>query len=80
MEPGKRADLILVDIQKPHFQPVNNLFSQLAHLAKSTDVDTVLVDGMLLMRDRQCTSLDEDEILRSARAAREDLMARVSAA
>ena len=80
VEPGKRADLILVDIQKPHFQPVNDLFSQLAHCAKSTDVDTVMVDGTLLMRDRRCTSLDEDEILRSARAAREDLMARVSAA
>ncbi len=79
VEEGKRADLILVDIQKPHFQPVNDLVSQLVHCAKSTDVDTVMVDGRLLMRHRRCTSLDEGEILRSARAARGDLMGRLDA-
>ena len=80
VEVGKRADLILVDIQKPHFQPVNDLVSQLVHCAKATDVDTVVVDGTVLMRDRQCASLDEHEILRRARVAQGDLMARMAAA
>ena len=79
VEVGKRADLILVDIRKPHFQPVNDLFSQVVHCAKATDVDTVMVDGNVLMRDRQCTLLDEDGILRRAQDAQRDLMARVAA-
>ena len=79
VEVGKRADLILVDIQKPHFQPVNDLFSQVVHCAKATDVDTVLVDGNVLMRDRRCISLDEQGIVRRAQDAQRDLMARVAA-
>ena len=80
VEAGKRADLILVDVQKPHFQPVNDLVSQLVHCAKATDVDTVLVDGRVLMRERRCPALDEPEILGQARAAQGDLMARLAVA
>ena len=79
VEPGKRADLILVDIQKPHFQPVNDLVSQLVHCAKATDVDTVVADGRVLMRGRECTVLDEGAIVRRAEAARRDLMERMPA-
>ena len=80
VEAGKRADLILVDVEKPHFQPVNDLVSQLVHCAKATDVDTVLVDGRVLMRERRCPALDKPEILGRARAAQGDLMARLAAA
>ena len=80
VEAGKRADLILLDIQKPHFQPVNDVVSQLVHCAKATDVDTVLVDGKVLMRGRECAPLDEGETLRRAQAARRDLMERMPAA
>ena len=80
VEVGKRADLILVDIQKPHFQPVNDLVSQLVHCAKATDVDTVVADGRVLMRGRECVLLDEGEILQRARAARRDLMGRMPVA
>lgn len=80
VEVGKRADLVLVDVRKPHFQPVNDLVSQLVHCAKAADVDTVVADGRVLMRGRECAFMDEDEILRRAEAARRDLMQRLSAA
>lgn len=80
VEAGKRADLILVDVNKAHFQPVNDLVSQLVHCAKATDVDTVVVDGKVLMRERRCTLLDEEAVLRGAQAARRDLMNRMAAA
>ena len=80
VEVGKRADLILVDIRKPHFQPVNDLVSQLVHCAKAADVDTVVADGRVLMRERECAFLDEEETLRRAQAAQRDLMQRLSAA
>lgn len=80
VEVGKRADLILVDVRKPHFQPVNDLVSQLVHCAKAADVDTVVADGRVLMRGRECAFMDEDQVLRRAEAARGDLMQRLSAA
>lgn len=80
VEVGKRADLILVDIRKPHFQPVNDLVSQLVHCAKAADVDTVVADGRVLMRERECAFLDEEETLRRAQSAQRDLMQRLSAA
>lgn len=80
VEVGKRADLILVDVDKPHFQPVNDLVSQLVHCAKATDVDTVVADGTVLMRERRCTLLDEEAVVRRAQAARRDLMERMSGA
>jgi 5-methylthioadenosine/S-adenosylhomocysteine deaminase len=78
VEIGKRADLILVNIDTVHNQPVNDIFSQLVHCAKASDVQTVMVDGEILMRDRQLQRLDEKQILVDARMAHRDLMERVS--
>lgn len=78
IEVGKRADLILVDIDSAHSQPVNDIFSQIVHCAKASDVKTVIVDGEVLMRDRQFTKLDDQKILAEAKRANRDLMHRVS--
>jgi 5-methylthioadenosine/S-adenosylhomocysteine deaminase len=78
VEVGKRADLILVDIDTVHNQPVNDIFSQLVHCAKASDVQTVIVDGEILMRDRQFHRLDERRVLADAKLAHRDLMERVS--
>ena len=78
IEVGKRADLILVDIDTAHSQPVNDIFSQIVHCAKASDVTTVIVDGEILMRDRQFTRLDDQKILAEAKRANRDLMDRVS--
>jgi 5-methylthioadenosine/S-adenosylhomocysteine deaminase len=78
VEIGKRADLILVNIDTVHNQPVNDIFSQLVHCAKASDVQTVMVDGEILMRDRQLQRLDAKQILLEAKMAHRDLMERVS--
>jgi 5-methylthioadenosine/S-adenosylhomocysteine deaminase len=78
IEVGKRADLILVDIDTAHLQPVNDIFSQIVHCAKASDVKSVIVDGEILMRDRQLTKLDGQKILAEAKFANRDLMQRVS--
>jgi 5-methylthioadenosine/S-adenosylhomocysteine deaminase len=77
VEIGKRADLVLVDIDTVHNQPVNDIFSQLVHCAKASDVQTVMVDGEILMRDRHLQLLDEKQILADAKMAHRDLMERV---
>ena len=78
IEVGKRADLILVDIDTIHNQPVNDIFSQIVHCAKASDVQTVMVSGEILMQDRKLLRRDEKQILADARQANRDLMERVT--
>jgi 5-methylthioadenosine/S-adenosylhomocysteine deaminase len=79
IEVGKRADLILVDIDTLHNQPVNDIFSQIVHCAKASDVRTVMVDGEIVMQDRRLVRHDEQRLLSDARLANRDLMERLSA-
>ena len=78
IEVGKRADLILIDLETVHSQPVNDIFSQIVHCAKASDVQTVIVNGEIVMRDRQLARLDDKKILADAKFANRDLMNRVS--
>jgi 5-methylthioadenosine/S-adenosylhomocysteine deaminase len=56
--PGHRADLVLVDLTGPHTQPVHDLAATLVHSARSCDVRTTIVDGRILMRDRELLTID----------------------
>ncbi|WP_406127607.1 amidohydrolase [Streptomyces canus] len=56
--PGRRADIILVDLTGPHTQPVHDLAATLVHSARSSDVRTTIVDGRVLMRDRELLTID----------------------
>jgi 5-methylthioadenosine/S-adenosylhomocysteine deaminase len=67
LEPGKRADLILVDIHTLHNNPRfhrdrHGLYAQLVYAAKSHDVTDVMVEGQWLMRERKLTTLNEDDL------------------
>ena len=77
IEVGKRADLILLNMDTVHNQPLNNVYSQIVHCAKASDVQTVIVNGEILMRDRKLLRFDERKILADAKAANHDLMERV---
>ncbi|SDK89159.1 amidohydrolase [Streptomyces indicus] len=58
LRPGHRADLVLVDLSGPHTQPVHDLADTLVHCARSSDVTTTVVDGRVLMRDRELRTVD----------------------
>ncbi|MGW5457596.1 amidohydrolase [Streptomyces sp. NPDC003996] len=58
LAPGRRADIVLVDLTGPHTQPVHDLAATLVHSARSSDVRTTVVDGRVLMRDRELLTLD----------------------
>lgn len=59
---GKRADIILVDLSGPHTQPIHDLAATLVYSARSADVSTTIVDGRILMRDRQLLTVDVPEL------------------
>ncbi len=77
IEAGKRADLILVHLEGTHNQPVNDLFSQLVHCAKASDVHTTIVNGDVLMKNRELKLVDEGQVLENAKKANTDLMERL---
>lgn len=62
--PGRRADIILVDLTGPHTQPVHDLAATLVHSARSSDVRTTIVDGRVLMRDRELLAIDVPAVVR----------------
>jgi 5-methylthioadenosine/S-adenosylhomocysteine deaminase len=76
LAPGQPADLILVDLDRPHFHPIHSLIANLIHCAKGGDVSDVMVDGAWLMRDRQLQTLDEERILAEAERRAQDMTAR----
>jgi 5-methylthioadenosine/S-adenosylhomocysteine deaminase len=78
IEIGKRADLVLLNMDTIHTQPINDIFSQIVHCAKASDVQTVIADGEVLMRDRVLTRLDEKQVLADGKIANRDLMERVN--
>jgi 5-methylthioadenosine/S-adenosylhomocysteine deaminase len=74
IEQGKKADLILLGFHKPHLTPFHNVPGTLVYSAFGSDVDTVIVDGRVIMRNRQVLTLREDDILRRSQAAFEKLL------
>jgi len=67
LEVGKRADVILVDLGKPHLMPRHDLYASLVYSTRGSDVETVIVDGNVLMEERKVKTLDEVEVLKKAR-------------
>ena len=57
---GMKADLILLDTDKPHFYPINNPASSVVYSAQAADVDTVIIDGEVIMEKRQFAAIDEE--------------------
>lgn len=76
IEVGKRADLVLVSLKKPHLTPLHNVISHLVYSAVGGDVDTTIVDGKILMQGRRVLTLDEDKVLEDAQKSADDLLAR----
>jgi cytosine/adenosine deaminase-related metal-dependent hydrolase len=76
IEPGKRADVITVDLRKPHTTPVNMPVWRVVCFANGQDVDTVVVDGRVLMRGRSVGHVDVGEVLASAEAETAQMLER----
>lgn len=67
LEPGKRADLIVIDTNQPHLTPMYDPFSHMAYAARGADVVHTVVNGRVLMEGRELSLLDEAKPLADAR-------------
>ena len=66
LEPGKKADLVVVDMNRPHLTPRWMPVHRLIHQATGADVDLVMVDGNILLEGGRVTTMDEGEALSQA--------------
>jgi len=73
---GKKADIIIVDMNKPHLTPRHDPISHLVYCAKGSDVSTTIVDGKILMEDYQVKIFDEAEVMARAEERAKNLMGR----
>ena len=67
LEAGKKADIILISLDEPNAVPMYDIYSQLAYALKASDVETVIIGGRVVMRDKKLLTLNEPEILAKAR-------------
>lgn len=76
LETGKKADFITINTDAPHLQPVWNPVATAVFAAQGPDVDTVVIDGNVVMRQRKVLTMDEDAILDDVRGRFRDVAAR----
>ena len=72
LEPGKRADIVLLNlrnIEEPYLDPEVSIVDAVVHRGRGIDVDTVLVDGEVVMRERRLTMVDKDDLLKELKEA-----------
>jgi 5-methylthioadenosine/S-adenosylhomocysteine deaminase len=74
LEIGKRADFVLVNRDALNQIPLYNVYSDLVYATKASDVETVIINGRVVMRDRRLLTLDETAIKESARVFREKVI------
>ena len=74
--PGRLADLVVLDLSGPHHQPLHRPISSIVHAAHPDDVETVIVDGAVVLDRRRIVGVDEREVLDRASRAADALVAR----
>jgi len=78
LEPGKRADLVVVGLDEPRLHPLFDPVSHLVYVAKGADVRDVVVEGRVIMRDRRVLTLDERAVVAEADRLRDQVRRSVS--
>lgn len=76
LEEGKRADVAIVRLEGLHETPVADVVSTLVYSAQASDVDTVIIDGELVMRDGKLLTINEVETVETAKSEARELIAR----
>jgi 5-methylthioadenosine/S-adenosylhomocysteine deaminase len=76
LEPGKKADLIVIDLNQPHLTPMYEPCSHLVYAARGADVRDAVIDGSIIMRERRLLDVDEQEVMAKVREIAESIRRR----
>ena len=78
IEIGKKADLAIIDFKKPHLYPLHNEASHLVYATKSADVDTVMIDGQIVMENRKLITIKIEKVMEMVEKAKTGILDRVT--
>ena len=78
LETGKRADIVIVDMNELNQTPFYSIYSSLVYATKADDVRTVIINGKIIMRDRRLLTLDENAIKKNANLYRQKIIKSLS--
>jgi 5-methylthioadenosine/S-adenosylhomocysteine deaminase len=78
IEVGKKADLTMIDFNKPHLCPLYNEISHLVYAAKSADVNTVIINGRIVMENGHPTTIKIEKVLEMAEKTKKSLLERLA--
>jgi 5-methylthioadenosine/S-adenosylhomocysteine deaminase len=78
IEVGKRADIAIINLKKPHLCPLYNEASHLVYAVKASDVETVLINGKLVKENGKITTLDIDKVVEMAEKTKNNLLDKVA--
>jgi 5-methylthioadenosine/S-adenosylhomocysteine deaminase len=80
LAPGRLADVIVVDLERPHMTPLHRVVAALVYSARGSDVAMTIVGGEVVFEDGRCTHVDEIEVMREAQARAQELVERAGLA
>src|SRR5882672_9067314 len=75
LEPGKKADLVILSLDAPNAVPMYDIYAQVAYALKASDVETVVIGGRVVMRDRKLLTVDEGAAIAKAREYKKTIAA-----
>ncbi|PYX09313.1 MAG: amidohydrolase [Acidobacteria bacterium] len=75
LEAGKKADVILISLDEPNAVPMYDIYAQLAYALKASDIESVIIGGRVVMRDRKLLTVNEPQVLAKAREYRQRVAA-----
>ena len=67
LEPGKKADVIVIGLNEPHLTPLYCEYSHLVYAASGADVDTVIINGKVVMENRKLLTINEQDVMQKVR-------------
>jgi len=78
IEVGKKADLVIINLKKPHLCPLYNEASHLVYAVKASDVETVIINGKIVMENRKLTTLSIEKVMENVEKTKNNLLNKLS--
>jgi 5-methylthioadenosine/S-adenosylhomocysteine deaminase len=66
IKPGKKADLVIADLDQPHLTPIYDIYSHITYSMRPSDIETVMINGKIIVENRSLVTADETDIMQKA--------------
>ena len=73
IKPGKRADIVVANLTQPHLTPIYDIYSHITYCMRPSDIETVMVNGKIVVENGKPLTIDEEEVMAKARAWQEKI-------